>query len=412
MTEGKKPTWCFPLGYKESFTIAIGLAATGIAIEIATKGAGFPSLHLPTNLIAGLLFIAILLLLHFFFRKNLLVQWLSSTPAATSAISLFILWALILAFVPQNSESGLSLSKVAGMSHITTSWQFTINLIFFLTVLGLTTIRRVAPLNFKSIGFFLNHAGLWLAVFAGSLGSGDMMRLKMYLKQNEVVWYAYDDKQQVHELPIALKLNKFDIEEYAPKIAIVDNSTSKIANNDQNNLIEIKDNVRSSKLGWTFFVKKYYNSAMPFEKDYQPIKTIGAAPAAYIEAFNIASNKKVEGWITCGSFMQPAKFFRLDEKISVAMSVPEPKRFYSDIQFYTKEGEIKQFTLEVNKPYKTNGWKLYQISYNEKMGKWSDTSVIELVKDPWLIAVYIGIFMLLAGAVYLFIIGGKIKHSL
>ena len=39
------------------------------------------------------------------------------------------------------------------------------------------------------------------------------------------------------------------------------------------------------------------------------------------------------------------------------------------------------------------------------MGKYSKTSVFELVRDPWLKVVYTGIFMLLAGALFLFIVG-------
>jgi hypothetical protein len=41
------------------------------------------------------------------------------------------------------------------------------------------------------------------------------------------------------------------------------------------------------------------------------------------------------------------------------------------------------------------------------MGKWSTESYVELVKDPWLPAVYVGIFMIMAGALYLFWMGRK-----
>ena len=44
---------------------------------------------------------------------------------------------------------------------------------------------------------------------------------------------------------------------------------------------------------------------------------------------------------------------------------------------------------------------MYQLSYDEKFGKWSKLSVIELVRDPWLPVVYTGIFMMIIGAVYL-----------
>jgi len=52
-------------------------------------------------------------------------------------------------------------------------------------------------------------------------------------------------------------------------------------------------------------------------------------------------------------------------------------------------------------------WMIYQYSYDDTMGKYSDTSVFELVRDPWLKIVYTGIFMLLAGALFLFFAGPK-----
>ena len=54
---------------------------------------------------------------------------------------------------------------------------------------------------------------------------------------------------------------------------------------------------------------------------------------------------------------------------------------------------------------------VWYISYDESKGKYSDTSVFELVSDPWLPIVYAGIIMLIAGSFYLFIVGPKNKKS-
>lgn len=45
------------------------------------------------------------------------------------------------------------------------------------------------------------------------------------------------------------------------------------------------------------------------------------------------------------------------------------------------------------------------------MGKWSNVSVFELVTDPWLPIVYTGIFMLLIGAVGMFLTAGRKKRE-
>lgn len=78
-----------------------------------------------------------------------------------------------------------------------------------------------------------------------------------------------------------------------------------------------------------------------------------------------------------------------------------PKRFASDITVYTEDGKAVQGTVEVNKPLKVNGWKVYQYGYDVKYGTESPYSVFQLVHDPWILWVYIGIFMMIAGALCL-----------
>ena len=80
-----------------------------------------------------------------------------------------------------------------------------------------------------------------------------------------------------------------------------------------------------------------------------------------------------------------------------------PKSFSSAVTVYTKRGRTVSDTIRVNKPLTVRGWKIYQYSYDEARGQESDISVFELVRDPWLPYVYIGIFMMLAGALSIFI---------
>ena len=86
-----------------------------------------------------------------------------------------------------------------------------------------------------------------------------------------------------------------------------------------------------------------------------------------------------------------------------------PRRFASDIQILTKSGKRILTTVEVNKPVEVDGWETYQYGYDTQMGAMSQTSILELVSDPWLPLVYAGIYMMLAGAVCMFILGGRRK---
>ena len=86
-----------------------------------------------------------------------------------------------------------------------------------------------------------------------------------------------------------------------------------------------------------------------------------------------------------------------------------PRRFASDIQILTKTGKNILTTVEVNKPVEVDDWKIYQYGYDTQMGAMSQTSILELVSDSWLPLVYTGIYMMLAGAVCMFILGGRFE---
>ena len=76
----------------------------------------------------------------------------------------------------------------------------------------------------------------------------------------------------------------------------------------------------------------------------------------------------------------------------------KPKRFASEIQILTKTGKNIETTIDVNKPYEVDGWKIYQYGYDTQMGAQSQITILELVSDPWLPWVYTGFYMMLAGA--------------
>ena len=94
------------------------------------------------------------------------------------------------------------------------------------------------------------------------------------------------------------------------------------------------------------------------------------------------------------------------------MTIPEVKKFSSDLTIFTKEEGKIDVIIEVNKPFKFKGWEIYQYSYDDTLGKWSNISILELVKDPWLPFIYLGIFMMIGGAFYMFWVGNnKLKES-
>ena len=103
------------------------------------------------------------------------------------------------------------------------------------------------------------------------------------------------------------------------------------------------------------------------------------------------------GWLAAGTYVQPAFVLPISEELELAMTLPEVKKYHSDVEITTSNGEVIKTTLEVNKATRVEGWKIYQLDYDADMGRWSTYSVFELVYDPWQTYVYIGIFMTLFG---------------
>jgi len=161
---------------------------------------------------------------------------------------------------------------------------------------------------------------------------------------------------------------------------------------------------------WEIKVIKIITDAYPADEKYEPIDSTGAAPAAFVHVKNSRNNEETEGWISCGSYAFKPSYISLDNDHVLFMSQPEPEKYASEI-ILLQDNKTDTVIIEVNKSYHIKGFSLYQLSYDENYGKWSATSLIEAVKDPWLPVVYIGILMMLAGSVYLFWKGNEIRKE-
>ena len=101
----------------------------------------------------------------------------------------------------------------------------------------------------------------------------------------------------------------------------------------------------------------------------------------------------------------------LQEFIMETYDDGSPQRFASKIEILTQEGKKYQATVDVNKPAEVEGWKIYQYGYDTQAGAQSNISILELVSDPWLPYVYIGIFLMLGGGLLMFITGMRRKEE-
>lgn len=410
--------WQKPWGYKEGFAICGGLFLTGTLLQIVLGKCSLDILSYPVNICVGILYVAVLLTAYAFSRKSYFVRWMSSYSAAVTAmlsvVALTVIMGLTRQVQPDVTLTGIE--RWLGFSQMLSACSFLLLFFWFTSLLGVTTIKRMHHFRRRDIPFVLNHLGLFLALTGAVLGSADMQRLKMTTQVGKAEWRAYDERQELRELPLAIELKEFTIDEYPPKLMLIDNASGKALPEGQPENLLVEDNTaRGWLLDWEIDIVKILPMAASVATadtmNFVEFHSIGATSAVYLTARNIKTDTYTEGWVSCGSFMFPYKAIRLNEEVSLVMPEREPRRFASDVTVYTESGRVDSATIEVNKPFEVEGWKIYQLSYDESKGRWSDISVFELVRDPWLPVVYTGIWMMIAGAVCLFTLSHKRKED-
>ena len=396
--------WKQPWGYAEGWAICAGLLITGFGLQLITGPVQAGLFQYPVNVAGGLIFLLVLCIGFVVGRKITVVQWFSGLTASITSLSALLSVVLVMGFVGP------------GIERITMSWPFVLLFLYFLFVLGFVTLKRIVSFRWRDVPFMLNHVGLFITLLAAILGNGDLRRLRMTVPLENPEWRASDEKNEMIELPLAIELRSFTIDEYPPKLMLIDNTTGKALPEKQPENILVEEIPLAGNLqGWKVEVTRSLPmAACVMGQDtvnFVEFHSEGATTALYVKARNELTGRQKEGWVSCGSFLFPYKALRLDSLTSLVMPEREPQRFASKVKVYTQEGTITEDTIEVNRPMEIEGWKIYQLSYDESKGGWSDISIFELVRDPWLPVVYTGIVMMMLGAVCLFVNAQKRKEE-
>lgn len=405
--------WKQPWGYKEGWAIGIGLFFTGVVMQLTIGKVEVDLFQYPTNAMAAAVLLLTLLFLHFYSRKATALKWFSGAKASITSMVSLLCMIIVMGLtrqIPSHADAvpGDGFARL-GFMQMTVSWPFVLLFLYFLMILGAVAIRRISRFRtWRDLGFIANHAGLFIALFGAIFGSGDLQRLTMTVPLGQTEWRAANERNEMVELPVAVELKAFTIDEYPPKLFLLDNETGKaLPERQPESLLVESVPVTGDLLGWHVEVTQYLPSAAGImNKDtanYMAYHDEGATSAVYVTAEHPGKGIRKQGWVSCGNFMFPYAALYLDKEVSLVMPEREPKRFASEVTVYTKDGSVEDHRIEVNKPLPVKGWKIYQLSYDEQKGKWSRISVLEFVRDPWLPVVYAGILLMLAGSVYLFL---------
>ncbi|MFH2141858.1 MAG: cytochrome c biogenesis protein ResB [Bacteroidota bacterium] len=400
----KRRMWEFPWSFRESFVVVFFLLIIGIFLEFFIPLKNMLLSEYPANIIIiGVYFTS--LILTYLFAKNQIIDWLASVPAAVASISFYTLLVLLMGFIPQTKTSGF-LSDI-GFNHMQTSRAFIILSIFLLTVLGYTILKRISgKISIKNLAFFLNHFGLFIILIAGSLGSGDMVKVQLLVNKNDENNLAIKDKQS-YQLPFTVELINFSIEEYSPELIFYSKKTGFPVIEKGDYPIDIRKGNKGTFACFSYEIIDYQPNSVYSDRSYKSSDQFGSTHAAYVKISGVQIS--TEGWISCRNYMFPEKHLEINDDYVLVMISPKPKKYSSLVNVYDKETKLSEVLIEVNKPCKFKGWTIYQYGFDNEMGRWSQKSVFEVIRDPWLPVVYVGIFMMLLGSIYLLWTGRILK---
>lgn len=403
--EYSRKTWVHPWSYREGTIVTVAILLFGFSLQVASGGIVLRLAGFPWNLISGVVFLSMLILLFVIWQKHPLIKELGTVKTALPAILGFTFLVLLMGFVRQDVEPQSALSKVFGLTHLVHTWPFILINIYLMILLVVVTLKRLTPFSLKNAGFFLNHFGLFLVLFSTALGSSDIQRARVNCYENETEHHGLDASGKPIEIPFAIRLLNFNIDEYRPKVSIIDNQSGQIVEQKGKVYYELLDRNTFDLYNYHLEVEQFLETSGKVGDAYFAVNEPGAAPSAKVIMTDKESGKEISGWICSGSYAHRPEALKLNEAHSLVMLPAEPQKFSSEINIQTKSGKNITTTIEVNRPFHIDGWTIYQQGYNIQMGKWSNLSVLELVRDPWLPVVYFGLFSMMAGAAFLFITG-------
>ena len=399
---------------KEGFVTGAGLILVGLALQYSVGPIDWSAFAFPINAICLVLYLAFLALIYALRHRVRLFSFFFTTEAAVPTLLYAALLTVAMGLTRQVAPHERAIDPI-GLTRMLSFWPFVLIYGRLTGIVGLIAIRQILHFRLRELPSLLSHLGVFIAIVAATLGSADMERVKLTASMDMPEWRATHE-QGFLELPLAIQLEKFTIDEYPPKLLIINSKTGKSIPAKNPEIVLVDKHFREGKLlKWRIRVRQNLPLAAPVVTSdtvrYVGWGSSGAVTALLVEAQPMegdrAVGKPLVGWVTCGSYLFPFQELKLTKDLSLVMARREPERYASRIHVYTRSQKNIVATVEVNKPVSIDGWRIYQLSYDESMGRWSETSTFELVKDPWLPAVYVGIYLLLAGAVLTFIFSQK-----
>lgn len=391
-------------GYKRAFLRCALLFVVGAVLQVVFGDFDNKFLRYPWGLIFAINYLYLLLLVYVQGVKWKWLQQLSDGYAMTSSLASFMVLTIIFGLTRQDSSTD-GVIGVLGFSRMTSSWVFILMLLYFTTALGITVMRDLHHFRKVRLAALMSHVVVFVFLTAAMFGSADKQRVMVNLQLDRMTYMAQTNDGEAFELPFALTLKEFRMEEYPAKLYVLDTQAE---SSSEEFLLAEHEGAEAEVDGWQLKVKQSLDMAacMPESGVFREMHHVGAAPAVKVEATHKSTGQRYEGWVSCGSHIFAPAYLWLGERYAVAMPRREAKHYLSRIEIMDENGEQWRESIEVNKPARIGSWRIYQVGYDTQLGRWSTSSVVECVRDGWWSVVQIMLWMMLATSVIMFLTAG------
>ena len=343
----------FEWGYKRAFLRCALLFVVGTTLQLAIGDIDSSWLRYPWGLILAVNYLYLLVVAYVLRDRWRWLRQLADDKACISSLASLGVMVIIFGLTRQDPLREGWVGAM-GFSRMSASWPFNLLLFYFMTTLGIRVVSDIHHIRQRRKAAVLTHLGVFVLLVAGVFGCGDTVRCMVTARVDTPVNIGRDDAGHEVTLPFALTLEDFSIEEYPPKLYILD---TRRESSSREFLSVEADGSEAVIDGWRIRAEHSLDMAghLPEESDWRAMKHIGAAPAVYVSAENIVSGEQ---------------------------------------------------EIEVNHPARVGSWRVYQVGYDTSKGRWSDTSVLECIRDPWYGAAHVALWLLLVAGVVMFITAG------
>ena len=391
-------------GYRRAFLRSALIFVVGVVLQLVVGDLDNSFLSYPWGLILAVNYLYLLIVASVQSDKWKWVKQLSDHYASVSALASMVVMCIIFGFTRQDTTTE-GLVGALGFSRMTSSWPFCLMLLYFTTTLGLMAVWDIRHFRACGLARLMSHVAPFVAITAMMFGSGDKQRVTIRTSLDRPVFAGVDRAGRSVDLPFAITLREFKMEEYPPKLYLLD-TRNETSSEEFLSAEHVGDKLSID--GWQIEVREIVDMAgrIPDAKEFRAMNHVGAAPAVYIVARNQLSGEVREGWVSCGSFIFEPAYLFLDKQYAIAMPRREPKHYLSRVRVEEVSGEQHDFSIEVNSPARIGSWHIYQVGYDTQRGRWSTTSVLECVRDGWSPVVAVAMWLTLFAGVVMFVTAG------